>query len=136
MFREPFPILHVSDVDRSVELYEEAFGFEVTFRWPADGPLEFAFLKLGASGIGIGLAEAPPVPDWPPGRDVGAFQLCIYTDDAAAVAGQLRERGLEQLTAPREMPWGEKLAYFEDPDGTLIHVTSVVDASETGALES
>jgi lactoylglutathione lyase len=136
MFREPFPILHVTDVDRSVALYTEAFGFEVAFRWPAEGALEFAFLELGDTGIGIGRAEAPPVPDWPAGRSVGSFQLCLYTDDTAVAAEHLRDKGLEQLTAVREMPWGEKLAFFEDPDGNLIHVTAVLDRGEERGLES
>jgi lactoylglutathione lyase len=136
MFREPFPILHVSDVERAVALYTEAFGFEVTFRWPGEGVVEFAFLKLGDTGIGIGRAEPPAVPDWPVERDVGTFQLCVYTDDTAAIAEHLRHSGLEQLTAPREMPWGEKLAFFQDPDGILIHVTSVVDGDVSARLES
>jgi catechol 2,3-dioxygenase-like lactoylglutathione lyase family enzyme len=89
MFREPFPILHVSDVERAVALYTGAFGFEVTFRWPGEGVVEFAFLKLGDTGIGIGRAEPPAVPDWPVERDVGTFQLCVYTDDTAAVAEHL-----------------------------------------------
>jgi lactoylglutathione lyase len=120
MFREPFPILHVSDVERSVALYTEAFGFELAFRWPDEGALEFAFLKLGETGIGIGRAEPPPLPDWPSGRELGSFQLCIYADDASVAAGHLRSLGLRQVTVPREMPWGEKLAFFEDPDGNLI----------------
>jgi catechol 2,3-dioxygenase-like lactoylglutathione lyase family enzyme len=136
MFREPFPILHVSDVERSVAIYTEAFGFEVAFRWPEAGPLEFAFLKLGETGIGIGRAEPPPLPDWPAGRDVGSFQLCIYADDASVAAERLRSLGMTQVTAPREMPWGEKLAFFEDPDGNLIHVTSVLDQGRSGVVES
>ena len=136
MFREPFPILHVSDVERSVQLYTEAFAFEVTFRWPDEGPVEFAFLKLGETGIGIGGRKPPELPDWPEGRDVGSFQLCIYADDTDAGAERLRELGLRQMTAPREMPWGEKLAFFEDPDGNLIHVTAVLDPSAGGSVES
>ncbi len=62
MFREPFPILHVSDVERSVALYTDAFGFELGFRFPDTGAIEFAFLKLGETGIGIGRAVAPPLP--------------------------------------------------------------------------
>ena len=136
MFREPFPILHVSDVERSVGVYAEAFGFEVAFRWPDAGPLEFAFLKLGGTGIGIGRAEPPPLPDWPTGRDLGSFQLCIYADDTDAAAERLRSLGLRQVTEPRAMPWGEKLAFFEDPDGNLIHVTAVLDRPEAPDLES
>ena len=136
MFREPFPILHVSDVERSVALYIEAFGFELGFRWPEEGPIEFGFLKLGETGVGIGRAEPPPLPDWPAERDLGSFQLCIYADDAGVAAARLRSHGMTQVTAPREMPWGEKLALFEDPDGNLIHVTSVLDQSRSGAVES
>ncbi len=34
------------------------------------------------------------------------------------------------------MPWGEKLAFFEDPDGNLIHVTAVLDPGSEPGLES
>jgi catechol 2,3-dioxygenase-like lactoylglutathione lyase family enzyme len=128
VFREPFPILHVRDVDRSVRFYTEAFGFELAFRFPDEGPLEFAFLKLGETGIGIGSAKAPPLPDWPDDRELGSFQLCIYADDTDAAAERLRSLGVEQVTEPREMPWGENLAFFADPDGNLIHVTAVLES--------
>jgi catechol 2,3-dioxygenase-like lactoylglutathione lyase family enzyme len=125
MFREPFPILHVRDPERSARFYSENFGFEQTFRWPQEGPLEFAFLQLGEMGIGVASKAVPVLPDWPDGRETGSFQLCIYTDDTDAAAEELVRRGVKQLTAPREMEWGEKLAFFEDPDGNLIHVTAV-----------
>ena len=128
MFREPFPILHVSDVERSVRFYTESFGFEVAFRFPDEGALEFAFLKLGETGIGIGRAVPPPLPDWPASQPLGSFQLCIYADDTDAAAERLRALGVRQVTAPREMPWGEKLAFFEDPDGNLIHVAAVLES--------
>ena len=130
MFREPFPILHVADVERSVRFYVECFGFELSFRFPDDGELEFAFLKLGETGIGIGSTAAPDLPDWPDGRETGSFQLCIYAEDTDAAAERLRALGVRQVTAPRAMPWGEKLAFFEDPDGNLIHVTAMLDRSE------
>jgi catechol 2,3-dioxygenase-like lactoylglutathione lyase family enzyme len=136
MFREPFPILHVRDPQRSADLYVEAFGFEVAFRWPAEGPLEFAFLKLGETGIGIGGRRRPEVPDWPAERDLGSFQLCIYADDTDAAATRLQSLGLRQMTAPRTMPWGERLAFFEDPDGNLIHVTATLDHGGESAVES
>jgi lactoylglutathione lyase len=125
MFKEPFPILHVQDPERSARFYLDNFGFEQTFRWPEEGALEFAFLRLGETGIGIASTAAPDLPDWPHDRPTGSFQLCIYTDDTDAAAGRLVAQGVRQVTAPREMEWGEKLAFFEDPDGNLIHVTAV-----------
>jgi lactoylglutathione lyase len=126
MFREPFPILHVEQPERSVRFYRECFGFEEQMRWPEDGPLEFAFLRMGETGIGIASTAAPELPDWPSERHLGSFQLCIYTDDTDAAAGRLVAQGVTQLTAPYEAPWGETLAFFEDPDGNLIHVTAVI----------
>jgi catechol 2,3-dioxygenase-like lactoylglutathione lyase family enzyme len=124
MFREPFPILHVRDAERSARFYCDNFGFEQTFRWPEEGPLEFAFLQLGETGIGVASRAVPSLPDWPEDRETGSFQLCIYTDDTDAAAERLAARGVKQVTAPRAMEWGEKLAFFEDPDGNLIHVTA------------
>ena len=129
MFREPFPILHVADVERSVRFYVDCFGFEVGFRWPEEGALEFAFLRLGETGIGIAGRAAPDLPDWPSGRETGAFQLCIYAEDADAAAERLVSLGARQLTAARTQPWGERLAFFDDPDGNLIHVTAVVEGT-------
>jgi catechol 2,3-dioxygenase-like lactoylglutathione lyase family enzyme len=136
VFREPFPILHVDDVERSARFYTEGFGFEVAFRFPDEGPLEFAYLRLGETGIGIGGRKPPAVPDWPAEQDLGSFQLCLYTDDADAAAARLRALGVKQLTEPRAMPWGEKLAFFEDPEGNLIHVTAVLDPSVVEDLDS
>jgi catechol 2,3-dioxygenase-like lactoylglutathione lyase family enzyme len=136
VFREPFPILHVDDVERSARFYTESFGFEVAFRFPDEGPLEFAYLRLGETGIGIGGRKPPAVPDWPAEQDLGNFQLCLYTDDTDAAAARLRALGVNQLTEPRAMAWGEKLAFFEDPDGNLIHVTAVLDPSAGEDLHS
>lgn len=132
MFREPFPILHVSEVERSVRFYRECFGFELRFRWPAEGPLEFAFLALGASGIGVASQSAPDLPDWPRERDLDSFQLCVYTDDADTASERLEGLGARRVTASREMPWGEKLVFFEDPDGNLLHVAARVGGPPDG----
>jgi catechol 2,3-dioxygenase-like lactoylglutathione lyase family enzyme len=125
VFQEPFPILHVKDVELSARFYCDNFGFEQAFRWPDEGPLDFAFLRLGETGIGIASAAVPDLPDWPEGRETGAFQLCIYAEDTDAAAERLVAAGVKQVTAPRAMEWGEKLAFFEDPDGNLIHVTAI-----------
>jgi hypothetical protein len=33
------------------------------------------------------------------------------------------------------MPWGEELAFFQDPDGNLIHVTAVLDPDRRADLD-
>lgn len=113
-FREAFPILYVDDVERSVAFYESVLGFELGFRWPPEGELEFAFLRLEPLGIGIGRRHD---------RSSGDFELCVYAEDVDRAAGALRAGGAEEVEPPADRPWGERLTYFRDPDGHLLHVT-------------
>jgi lactoylglutathione lyase len=114
-FKEAFPILYSDDVGRAADFYRSTFGFEQSFRWPAEGDeLEFVFLRLPP--LGIGIAKRQPIGD----ED---FQLCIYTDDLDAAAERLRAAGAEEVQPPQDMPWGERLTYFHDLDGNLLHVT-------------
>ena len=122
-FREPFPILYAADVRRSVDFYCKAFGFEITFRWPAEGELEYAFLRLGDSGIGIGRGSVVPGMGPAPAGAARRFELCIYTEDTDAAAERLRALGARELLPPTDQPWNERLCYFEDPDGNPLHVT-------------
>jgi lactoylglutathione lyase len=114
-FREPFPIVYVDDVPRAVAFYEQALGFETSYRWPADGGETFAFLRLDPLGIAVSARASAT----DPARD---FELCVYTDDADAAAEQLRAQGATELRPPQLEPWGERRAYFRAPDGTLLHI--------------
>jgi lactoylglutathione lyase len=131
-FREAFPILYTEDVERLARFYVQAFGFEQSFRWPADGgEAEYAFLRLEPLGIGIGRppeqgdAWGRPVP----GAGAAGVELCIYTDDVDAAAERLRELGARELAAPSDQPWGERLAYFLDPDGRPLHVAQTLTST-------
>jgi lactoylglutathione lyase len=128
VFRTPFPIVYARDVERSVGFYCDAFGFEVAFRWPDEGTIEFAYLQLGDSGIGIGSTA-----DSLHGLPVAAggmpvhFELCIYADDVDAAAARLRALGARELLPPTDQPWKERLCYFEDPDGNPLHITTPIE---------
>ena len=106
-----FPIIYSADVRRSAQFYEEAFGFRRTFEW--DEP-DGVFIALERNGSHLGIGE---------GKGRGGFELCIYVDDTDAAAERLRTLGAREVSPPADMPWNERLAYFEDPDGHRLHVT-------------
>ena len=120
--REAFPILYVQDVARSEAFYCHAFGFEPAFRWPAEGPSTFVFLKLEPLGIGIGAADGENVHGNPVVPGSGAFELCLYVDDIEQASARLRDLGAKELRPPKVEPWEESRAYFADPDGNTIHI--------------
>ncbi len=109
-----FPIVKSIDVERSARFYEEAFGFELGYRWPPhEGELEYVYLRLGDHGLGVVRGEA----------ESAGFEVCIYVEDVDATAARLRELGATEIEPPTDRPWGERMAYFEDLDGHRLHVT-------------
>ena len=113
-FREAFPILSVDDVDRAAGFYCSVFGFEKTFSFERDGHTAYAFLRLDPLGIGLA-RKSPHTPE---------FALWIYTDDVDAAAETLRAAGAEEVAAPADQEWGERLCTFRTADEHLIHVGS------------
>jgi lactoylglutathione lyase len=115
-FREAFPILYVDDVAREMEFYVSNLGFEDVYRFPPEGEPDFVFLKLDP--LGIALSKRPPDHA---GREL---ELCIYAGDVDEAAVQLRAAGADELQAPADQEWGERLAYFSSPGGTKLHITA------------
>ena len=119
-FREAFPILYVDDVAAAADRYVGALGFEQAYRFPPEGDPDFVFLRLEPLGIALSSRRGYPE-QFNSGRD---FELCVYADDVDAAAAELRGRGFEEVRPPTDEPWGERMAYFRDPDGHLVHVTA------------
>lgn len=130
-FREAFPILQADDPDSLLAFYCEAFGFEPGFRFPSDGPLEYAFLTLPPLGVGIGRRPA----DAPAKADERGFELWIYADDADTAVARAVSAGATVLEPPIAQPWGERVALLADPEGFRIRIgaASAGDAGRIGA---
>jgi lactoylglutathione lyase len=121
-FRDAFPILQAGDVDRLISFYIEAFGFEMGYRFPTDGAIEYAFLKLAPLGIGI----ARQAEGLPPAHRPAAFELWIYADDADAAVDRVIGAGATLLEPARDQPWGERVALVADPEGNRIRIGAVL----------
>ena len=131
-FGEPFPIIFVADVERSLRFYRDNCGFAPAYRWPEEGALEFAYLTLGASGIGLASRDAATLL---PGRSVSArdapqaapFELCLYVDDVDRATAGLQVAGARVVRPPEDEPWGERRAYVVTPDGHLLHLAQTLE---------
>jgi lactoylglutathione lyase len=126
---EPFPIIYANDVAESVAFYIEAFGFEAGYRWPPDGPIRFAHLKLAGDSRGVGIGGIDGhVHGLPVELGPARFELCLYVDDMDAACARLRTLGATELRGPVDEPWGERRAYFADRDGNPIHLAMTLPA--------
>jgi lactoylglutathione lyase len=116
-------MLSVADLSRALQFYGEVLGGNETYRFPDVGDPAFVVLSIGGSQIGLGLMTSP----------VGAIhgralrpasghriELCAYVDDLDATVERMQRASFPVVTEPIEQPWGERVAYVEDPDGNLV----------------
>jgi lactoylglutathione lyase len=129
LFRDAFPIFCAADAAALVRFYVEGCGFTQTYRFPLEGPLEFAFLKLDGNGLGIAATSAEAreryrhlTADGSPPQ----VALCLYSDDLDAAVPRLIAAGARLLVPPADQPWGERLASFADPEGYVVHVVQPI----------
>ena len=50
------------------------------------------------------------------------FEVCVYASDVDVAVGELRAAGVPVLLEPVDQPWGERLAYVEDPEGNPVMI--------------
>jgi lactoylglutathione lyase len=124
MFSEAFPILTTRDLPRLLGFYQGLLGFTETYRFPpggdlATGEVQYVGLRLGASSQ-LGIGQDADTPTGPGQR----LDLCVYADDCDAAVAHLRAHGATITGEPADMPWGERAAHAEDPDGNRLVVLS------------
>jgi len=125
VFSTAFPIVYCDDLPRSLRFYRDLLGFRVTFSHPEQGEPGFVALQLG-EGAELALADVRD-PEAVPlhGKTVRpasghGFELCVYADDVDDAVTALRAAGVPVLAEPADQPWGDRMAYVEDPEGNPV----------------
>lgn len=123
--RSLFPMLSVADLERSVAFYGTGLGGIETYRFPAEGTPDFIVLRIGTSDIGLARVGAAPPLHGQPLRPASGhrIELCVYVDDVDEAAAALGALAAPVVLDPVDQPWGERVAYVEDPDGNLVMLT-------------
>jgi catechol-2,3-dioxygenase len=126
-------VLFVSDLERRVTFYEQAFGMRVMAREPR---ADAAFLRLPRSGnhhdLGLfGVGAQPPRPR----GSIGLYHLAWQVDTVEELA-QARETLLRLDAYTGESSHGAtKSIYGHDPDGNEFEVMWMLPRASWGAFE-
>jgi len=114
-------IISAKDIEQSLQFYRNLLGFDLAYRWPAEGPVEYAFLRSGEIAVWIvaeGMVEKLRRTSLLH-RDSVKLELRIEVDDVTATAARLVQKGAN-LAVAAQRPGMGRTAFFEDPDGNLI----------------
>ncbi|HTX54366.1 MAG TPA: VOC family protein [Candidatus Baltobacteraceae bacterium] len=125
-----YMVLFVDNFEQMMEFYSKKVGLPVRLR--ADGYAEFAvegskFALLtrtrAAELVGQKHAGRPA-----PGAHDSA--VTILVDDVDKVYRDLSGRGVQFVGGPADRLWGQRTAYFCDPEGHLIEIGTNLPRAE------
>ncbi|AZC27032.1 MULTISPECIES: VOC family protein [Pseudomonas] len=126
-----YTIIYVPEVEKSLQFFEQAFGFKRRFLHESGtyGELEtgstalaFADHQLAEMNFKTGHVAAHASPQ-PLGMELG-----LVTDDVHAAHARALRYGAQELAAPNSKPWGQIVSYVRCPDGTLVELCTPVGA--------
>jgi len=106
--------IHVADLDKSNEFYEQVLGLQQIPR-PAFG-FPGTWFRLGVDQE-LHLIARPVEGDEPPNER----HYALMVDDEQAAAARLREKNIE-FTGPKPRPDGAQQIFLRDPDGHVIEL--------------
>lgn len=114
------PLILTADQDVLRRFYTELFGAEEIFRVPEEGPAFYLGLRIGDTDLGLvakaaeGTGAAPRI------------LLSIAVDDVDALLDRVTALGGSLSGGPTDMPWGQRVAHIQDPDGNPVNLTQPI----------
>lgn len=125
MIKFAYTILYVQDVTKSIEFYENAFGFTRKFVTPendygellvGETTLSFASTTLAKSNLTDGFTESN-LKNKPFGIEIG-----FTTENVEEAVSTALKAGAALVENPKTKPWGQTVAYLRDIDGFLLEI--------------
>ena len=107
-----WPLIWVTDMERSLAFYRNGLGFQMVASW--EGPYGIAWCRLTRGPVSLMLQVAEG--EVPPPVEGQAAELFILCDDAHTLHRELRARGVP-ATEPERMVYDMLQFRVTDPDG-------------------
>lgn len=114
--------LYVEDVPTVLEFYKKAFGFETKFY---DEQYEYGELDAGGAMLAFGSHKTGEL--MMPGAykkskegHPDGVEIAFYTEDVDEDYQKAIEAGATPIAEPKDMPWGQRVAYVRSIEGTFI----------------
>jgi predicted enzyme related to lactoylglutathione lyase len=110
------PMIISRDLPRLEAFYRDLFGAVETERTPPEGPTFYLGLRIGESDLG--LVSVDDAPDGPQ-----RMLLSIAVADVDDLLPRVSELGGRVEGPANDMPWGQRVAHVQDPDGNSVNLT-------------
>lgn len=129
MVKYGYTIVYVASVEKTLEFYKNAFGFEVRFLHESKdyGELEtgetvlaFASHEMGEMNLNGKYSKGNT------SENPFGIELAFVTENVEAAYKKAIAAGAIPLKEPTQKPWGQVVGYVRAIDGSLIELCSPV----------
>ncbi|TJZ49546.1 extradiol dioxygenase [Streptomyces piniterrae] len=114
------PVIVTPDLERLQRFYTELLGAEETTRVPEEGSVFFVGLRIGNGELVLVADEN--VETGSPVR----ILLNIAVQDVDGLLERVAPLGGKVSGPPNDMPWGQRVAHIQDPDGNAVNLSQPV----------
>jgi len=121
-----YVIIYVEDPVAATVFYNKAFGLEVkfiheskTYAEMTTGETTLSFAHNEMLKMNIGQEAKKGIKN--------CFEIALSTKDVEESFQKAVVNGAKELKNPELKPWGQKVAYVEDPFGTIVEICSPID---------
>ena len=120
-----YTVVYVKDVPPILDFYGQAFGFKIKFLHEGNdyGELDTGETIIGFANHALGNMN---LPDGYLAADINhkplGMELVFVTENVAQAYQTALNAGAIAIQPPSMKPWGQTVAYLQDPQGTLIEL--------------
>ena len=118
-------ILYVKDIPKALVFYKDVFGIEPKFIHESN---QYAELATGATTLAFA-SESLAAYNLPNGyvpHDINkaplACEIVFTVSNVQEWYDKALKAGAHALAAPQQKPWGQVVAYVQDPNGVLVEI--------------
>lgn len=118
-------ILYVEDLEKTKQFYGELLGLNLKneFGTYIEYDTGSTILSMNTRENGRELTDLPIPAGF---REEQTMELGFVTEDVEGTIEKARKAGVRILLEPVKKPWGQTVAYMEDPDGHYIEICTPI----------
>jgi len=119
------PVIVTPSLPLLLAFYKALFGAVEVSRIPDDGPAFFVGLRIGNAELGV-VADGDANIDAPQRILLNINVADLGVGDVDGLLEHVEALGGRVLGPPNDMPWGQRVAHIQDPDGNTVNLAQPI----------
>ena len=119
------PVIVTPSIPLLLAFYKALLGAVEISRVPEDGPAFYVGLRIGNAELGV-VADGDAQIHVPQRILLNVNVSDLRIGNVAGLLEHVEALGGRVLGPPNDMPWGQRVAHIQDPDGNTVNLTEPI----------